>query len=69
MVAVVSDQAGKIAEVEQAFPEAQTDTLDGLTLTFADGAWANLRWSRRAPSRFVCTAVAFVTPPQCLAAS
>ncbi len=45
----VTDQHGKIAEVEKAFPEAETDHLDGLTLSFADGSWANLRPSNTEP--------------------
>jgi len=45
----VTDQAGKIAEVEKAFPEAEVDHLDGLTLTFPDGSWANLRPSNTEP--------------------
>jgi len=46
---VVTDQAGRIAAIAEAFPEAETDTLDGLTLTFADGAWANVRPSNTEP--------------------
>lgn len=45
----VTDQAAKIAEVARAFPAASTDELDGLTLTFPDGAWANLRPSNTEP--------------------
>jgi phosphomannomutase len=45
----VADQAGKLAEVEKAFPEATTDHLDGLTVTFPDGSWANLRPSNTEP--------------------
>jgi phosphomannomutase len=45
----VPDTAAKIAEVRQAFADVQQDRLDGLTLTFADGAWANLRPSNTEP--------------------
>ncbi len=46
---VVGDPREKIVEVEKAFPDAQSDDLDGLTLTFADGAWANVRPSNTEP--------------------
>jgi phosphomannomutase len=46
---VVSDQQGRIAAVAEAFPEAQADTLDGLTVAFPDGAWANVRPSNTEP--------------------
>jgi phosphomannomutase len=45
----VSDPKAKIAEVGAAFPDAEADTLDGLTLSFADGSWANLRPSNTEP--------------------
>jgi phosphomannomutase len=45
----VSDPKAKIAEVGAAFPEADKDTLDGLTLSFPDGSWANLRPSNTEP--------------------
>ncbi|GAB2961736.1 phosphomannomutase/phosphoglucomutase [Micromonospora polyrhachis] len=45
----VADQSAKLAEVEQAYPDAQTDELDGLTIRFADGAWINLRPSNTEP--------------------
>jgi phosphomannomutase len=45
----VTDQAAKIAEVEAAYPGAQTDHLDGLTVRFDDGAWLNLRPSNTEP--------------------
>ncbi|MFC7544779.1 phosphomannomutase/phosphoglucomutase [Plantactinospora sp. GCM10030261] len=45
----VLDQAAKLAEVRRAYPQAEADDLDGLTLTFADGAWANLRPSNTEP--------------------
>src|SRR5262245_1388415 len=46
---VVTDQQGRIAAIAENFPEAETDTLDGLTLTFPDGAWANVRPSNTEP--------------------
>ncbi|MGW0432929.1 phosphomannomutase/phosphoglucomutase [Micromonospora sp. NPDC003197] len=45
----VADQAGKLAEVKQTYPDAQTDELDGLTVRFDDGAWINLRPSNTEP--------------------
>ncbi|WBB77352.1 phosphomannomutase/phosphoglucomutase [Micromonospora sp. WMMD882] len=45
----VADQAAKVAEVRAAYPEAEVDTMDGLTLRFADGAWFNLRASNTEP--------------------
>jgi phosphomannomutase len=45
----VTDQKAKIAQVKQAFPDAETDELDGLTVSFADGSWANLRPSNTEP--------------------
>ncbi|HEY7225747.1 MAG TPA: phosphomannomutase/phosphoglucomutase [Micromonosporaceae bacterium] len=45
----VSDQQAKLDEVRSAFPEATVDTLDGLTLEFPDGSWANLRPSNTEP--------------------
>jgi phosphomannomutase len=45
----VTDPKGKIAEVGSAFPDADADTLDGLTLSFPDGSWANLRPSNTEP--------------------
>ena len=39
----VADQAARVAEVRAAYPEAEADELDGLTLRFPDGAWFNLR--------------------------
>jgi phosphomannomutase len=45
----VSDQKAKIAQVKQAFPDAEVDELDGLTISFADGSWANLRPSNTEP--------------------
>ena len=45
----VADQAAKLAEVKRAYPAARTDELDGLTIHFDDGAWANLRPSNTEP--------------------
>jgi phosphomannomutase len=45
----VTDQQAKIEEVRRAFPEAKIDELDGLTLDFPDGSWANLRPSNTEP--------------------
>ncbi|WP_433051864.1 phosphomannomutase/phosphoglucomutase [Dactylosporangium sp. CS-033363] len=44
----VADTAGKMAEIEQAFP-VEIDRLDGITLTFPDGSWANVRPSNTEP--------------------
>ncbi|MGK5522542.1 phosphomannomutase/phosphoglucomutase [Micromonospora sp. URMC 107] len=45
----VTDQAAKVAEVRAAYPQADADELDGLTLRFPDGAWFNLRASNTEP--------------------
>jgi len=45
----VADPVAKIAEVRAAFPDAVLDTLDGLTLSFPDKSWANLRPSNTEP--------------------
>jgi phosphomannomutase len=48
----VTDQQAKLAEIEQAFgaePGVEIDHLDGLTLSFPDGAWINLRASNTEP--------------------
>ncbi|OZV83088.1 phosphomannomutase/phosphoglucomutase [Micromonospora echinospora] len=45
----VADQAAKVAEVRAAYPEAEVDTMDGLTLRFPDGSWFNLRASNTEP--------------------
>ncbi|GIJ33067.1 phosphomannomutase/phosphoglucomutase [Verrucosispora sp. WMMD703] len=45
----VADQAAKVTEVRAAYPEAEADEMDGLTLRFADGAWFNLRASNTEP--------------------
>jgi phosphomannomutase len=44
----VTDTAAKMAEVEAAFP-VEIDRLDGITLTFPDGGWANVRPSNTEP--------------------
>ncbi|MEV0877499.1 phosphomannomutase/phosphoglucomutase [Micromonospora echinofusca] len=45
----VADQAAKVAEVRAAYPQADADEMDGLTLRFPDGAWFNLRASNTEP--------------------
>ncbi|SNS91937.1 phosphomannomutase [Asanoa hainanensis] len=45
----VQDQKAKQQEVRAAYPDAVVDELDGLTLTFPDGAWINLRASNTEP--------------------
>jgi phosphomannomutase len=48
----VTDQKAKLAEIEEALgkePGVEIDHLDGLTLTFPDGAWVNLRASNTEP--------------------
>ncbi|NUT32774.1 MAG: phosphomannomutase/phosphoglucomutase [Hamadaea sp.] len=45
----VSDQRGKLDEVRAAYAGEQQDELDGLTVTFADGSWINLRPSNTEP--------------------
>ncbi|NLU79434.1 phosphomannomutase/phosphoglucomutase [Micromonospora sp. HNM0581] len=45
----VADQAAKVAEVRAAYPDADADEMDGLTLRFPDGAWFNLRASNTEP--------------------
>jgi phosphomannomutase len=45
----VTDQRAKLAEVKAAFADCEQDELDGLTITFADGSWANLRPSNTEP--------------------
>ncbi|MBQ1052805.1 phosphomannomutase/phosphoglucomutase [Micromonospora sp. C51] len=45
----VADQAAKVTEVRAAYPDAEADEMDGLTLRFADGAWFNLRASNTEP--------------------
>ncbi|MEV1288692.1 phosphomannomutase/phosphoglucomutase [Micromonospora sp. NPDC049679] len=45
----VDDQTAKLVEVKQAYVNADTDELDGLTVRFDDGAWVNLRASNTEP--------------------
>ena len=48
----VTDQAARLAEVERHFAAldgAEIDHLDGLTVSFKDGSWANLRPSNTEP--------------------
>ncbi|NUO59507.1 MAG: phosphomannomutase/phosphoglucomutase [Hamadaea sp.] len=45
----VTDQRAKLDEVKQAFADSEQDELDGLTVSFADGAWINLRPSNTEP--------------------
>ena len=45
----VEDQRASVAKVRAAFPGADTDELDGLTIRFEDGAWLNLRASNTEP--------------------
>ncbi|WP_433080432.1 phosphomannomutase/phosphoglucomutase [Dactylosporangium sp. CA-052675] len=44
----VADTAAKMAEIERAFP-VEIDRLDGITLSFPDGSWANVRPSNTEP--------------------
>lgn len=45
----VTDQAARLAEVKEHFAGEAQDELDGLTVSFADGAWINLRPSNTEP--------------------
>jgi len=45
----VTDQQAKLDEVKQAFADQEQDELDGLTVTFGDGSWINLRPSNTEP--------------------
>ncbi|HEY0697248.1 MAG TPA: phosphomannomutase/phosphoglucomutase, partial [Micromonospora sp.] len=45
----VDDQQAKLSEVKRAYRSARTDELDGLTVSFDDGAWINLRPSNTEP--------------------
>ncbi|MEV4410934.1 phosphomannomutase/phosphoglucomutase [Catellatospora sp. NPDC049609] len=46
---VVADQGAKLAQVRSHFAGEEQDELDGLTVSFADGAWVNLRASNTEP--------------------
>ncbi|MEU8000227.1 phosphomannomutase/phosphoglucomutase [Catellatospora sp. NPDC049111] len=46
---VVADQDAKLAQVRAHFAGEKQDELDGLTVTFADGSWVNLRASNTEP--------------------
>jgi len=45
----VDDQAARMAAVEKFYADAQTDHLDGLTVSLPDGSWFNLRASNTEP--------------------
>jgi phosphomannomutase len=47
----VTDQAARVVRIEEHFASRTTDrdTLDGLTLSFADGSWLNVRASNTEP--------------------
>ncbi|ASW53726.1 phosphomannomutase/phosphoglucomutase [Plantactinospora sp. KBS50] len=45
----VADQAAASARVRSAYPDAEANELDGLTLRFPDGSWINLRPSNTEP--------------------
>ncbi|MEV6527182.1 phosphomannomutase/phosphoglucomutase [Longispora sp. NPDC051575] len=45
----VADQAAKVAEIAATYADAETDTLDGLTVSLPDGAWFNVRASNTEP--------------------
>ena len=45
----VSDQRAKLDEVKAAFASQDQDELDGLTVSFEDGSWINLRPSNTEP--------------------
>jgi len=45
----VQDKEGAIKQIEAAFPEAEPDYLDGVTLNFKSGAWLNVRPSNTEP--------------------
>ena len=45
----VDDQAAKLAEVKAHFANESQDETDGLTVTFTDGSWINLRPSNTEP--------------------
>ena len=45
----VADVPGRVAAVRAAYPDAEVDELDGLTLSLPGGAWFNLRPSNTEP--------------------
>ncbi|WP_312858471.1 phosphomannomutase/phosphoglucomutase [Pseudonocardia pini] len=45
----VTDQAGRVAAVREAYAGAEFDELDGLTVSLPDGSWFNLRASNTEP--------------------
>ena len=45
----VEDKQGAMKKVEEAFSDAETDWLDGITVTLHDGSWFNLRPSNTEP--------------------
>jgi phosphomannomutase len=45
----VTDQAGRVAAVREAYAGAEFDELDGLTVSLSDGSWFNLRASNTEP--------------------
>jgi len=45
----VIDKDDTIAKITEAFPEGKHDTLDGLTVSFDDGSWFNVRASNTEP--------------------
>lgn len=45
----VEDKAAVIQSVKDAFADGEQDTLDGLTINFADGSWFNIRASNTEP--------------------
>ncbi len=46
---VVEDKAAAMQAVEKAFPDAQADHMDGVTLELGDNAWLNVRPSNTEP--------------------
>jgi phosphomannomutase len=46
---VVEDKAAALQRIEEAFPGHEVDKLDGLTFTFENGSWFNVRTSNTEP--------------------
>ena len=46
---VVDDTAGALERIQSAFPDAEVDSLDGLTLSLPNGSWCNVRTSNTEP--------------------